>query len=165
MANIQPVDLSRAKWVLAAAMATTIIISNGVQAQTQTQTQTERPKTAEDGLSCAKDSEVVLESGILEQKKFRQLAQQWRNERGARSSAAQMAMLPAYQKIIGMGRDVIPLILGELQSEGDTPDHWFWALASIAHDNPVPAKSRGKLVEMAKAWLEWGRNNGYVQVV
>jgi hypothetical protein len=96
------------------------------------------------------------------QHKFDELALQWRNERGARASVADMAMLPAYQKIIGMGKDAIPMILTELKAEGHAPDHWFWALAAITQENPVPPKSRGKMVEMANAWLEWGQKEGHV---
>jgi hypothetical protein len=93
---------------------------------------------------------------------FQALVKDWRSSRGARSTMAEMAMLPAYQSIIGMGRDVVPLILAELKSEGDAPDHWFWALAAITRANPVLPNSRGKIREMAKAWLEWGEKAGYV---
>jgi hypothetical protein len=75
------------------------------------------------------------------------------------SNSAQMAMLRPYQKIIGMGRDAVPLILGELQRE---PDQWFWALEAITDENPVPAEAAGKVRLMAEAWLEWGREHGYL---
>jgi hypothetical protein len=94
--------------------------------------------------------------------RFQRLARQWKRERGALSTAAAMAALPSYRKIIGMGPAALPCILAELRSEGDSPSHWFLALAAIAEENPVPAESRGKLVEMAKAWLAWGKQEGYV---
>lgn len=94
--------------------------------------------------------------------KFRHLALQWKRERGAQSTVFGMAALPSYMKIIGMGKDALPLILEQLKSEANTPDHWFWALAAISDENPVPPESRGKLPEMAKAWLAWGQKEGYV---
>jgi len=39
-----------------------------------------------------------------------------------------MAMCDAYQKIIGLGPDAVPLIIAQMQSEADEPDQWFWAL-------------------------------------
>ena len=89
---------------------------------------------------------------------FRALAQQWRQERGPTSSTTQLAMCPSYQRIIGLGAAVVPLLLRELERQ---PDHWFWALKAITGADPVPAASRGKLREMAEAWLAWGREQGY----
>jgi hypothetical protein len=69
-----------------------------------------------------------------------------------------MALCPSYQRIIGLGPAVLPLLLRELERE---PDHWFWALKAIAGEDPVPGASRGKVREMARAWVEWGRQQGY----
>jgi hypothetical protein len=90
--------------------------------------------------------------------RFRRLAAEWKAERGAASSMTRMAMHPTYQQIIGMGPDAVPLILAELERE---PDHWFWALHAITGADPVPEQSRGKVVEMADAWVQWGREQGY----
>src|SRR2546427_11907635 len=109
--------------------------------------------------------EVVIDAPAahaIQYAKFKDLVRQWRNERGAKSSVAEMVMLPSYQKIMAMGPDAIPFILAELKAEDDAPDHWFWALAAIAYENPVPPESRGRLTEMAKAWIEWGQKAGYV---
>jgi len=54
------------------------------------------------------------------------------------------------------------MILDQLKSEGNAPGHWFWALASITRENPVLKNSRGKLLEMAKAWIAWGEEERYV---
>jgi hypothetical protein len=89
---------------------------------------------------------------------FRALAEQWRQERGPASSTTQLALCPSYQRIIGLGAAVVPLLLRELERQ---PDHWFWALKAITGADPVPAASRGKLREMAEAWLGWGREQGY----
>lgn len=89
---------------------------------------------------------------------FLELAEQWRQETGMLSVTSKISMHPAYQRIIGMGQPVIPLILRELERE---PDHWFWALTAITGENPIKPEQRGRLNEMAQAWIEWGRENGY----
>ena len=57
-----------------------------------------------------------------------------------------------------MGKAAVPLLLAELQRE---PDDWFWALHAITGAELVPEQSRGKIHEMADAWLTWGRQHGY----
>jgi hypothetical protein len=89
---------------------------------------------------------------------FLELAEQWRRETGMMSLVTKMSMHPAYQRIIGMGQAVVPLILRELEQE---PDHWFWALQAITGANPVKSEQRGRLKQMAEAWIQWGRENGY----
>jgi hypothetical protein len=96
-------------------------------------------------------------------KRFARLARQWREERSAMSSSsvARMAMCPSYQEIIGLGPEAIRPILQELRLRPD-PEHWFWALAAITRENPVPPQSRGKTHEMAVAWLRWGTEHGHI---
>ncbi|YAF96120.1 MAG: hypothetical protein AB3A66_26990 [Nodularia sp. CChRGM 3473] len=89
---------------------------------------------------------------------FTALVNQWRDENRGVSSTNQMSMHPAYQQIIGMGEAVIPLLLRELEKKSG---HWFWALKSITREDPVPPEYRGKVKEMIKVWLEWGKNRGY----
>ena len=89
---------------------------------------------------------------------FLRLADQWRDETWYCSFAKQKAEHPAYQKIVALGRKAVPLILAELERR---PSHWFGALHEITGANPVPSESRGKLDEMTKAWLKWGREQGY----
>jgi hypothetical protein len=91
-------------------------------------------------------------------RKFQELANVWKRERGPTSSITEMALHPAYQQIIGMGPAVIPYILGELEQR---PDHWFWALRSITGANPVKPEQRGRVKDMAKAWVQWGKDKGY----
>jgi len=85
------------------------------------------------------------------------LARAWRADVGPTSSLTDMAMHPAYQQIIGMGPEAVPLLLRELERR---PDHWFWALKAITGVDPVPPNQKGKLDEMAKAWVQWGRDRG-----
>jgi hypothetical protein len=95
---------------------------------------------------------------VDELRKFATLVEKWRSEIGPTSSITEMAMHPAYQQIIGMGPVVVPLLLRELEQR---PDHWFWALKAITGADPVEAEHRGRIDEMAKAWLKWGREQGY----
>ena len=74
------------------------------------------------------------------------------------SSTTDIAMLPSYQQIVGMGEIAVPLILRELETE---PAQWFWALRAITGENPVPPESRGRVREMTQAWIEWGHREGY----
>jgi hypothetical protein len=100
----------------------------------------------------------VTSSKVVEER-FRRLASEWKDQARFLSNTMRMAMLPSYQRIIGMGMPVVPLILEELQRE---PHHWFWALEAITEQNPVPAEAMGKTQEMAKAWVEWGKSQGLI---
>jgi hypothetical protein len=90
---------------------------------------------------------------------FARLAADWKAQSRYLSNTAQMAMLRPYQRIIGLGPAVVPHILAELDRE---PDQWFWALEAITGEDPVPADAAGKVREMARAWVDWGRARGLV---
>jgi hypothetical protein len=70
-----------------------------------------------------------------------------------------MAMHPAYQRIIGMGPRVVPLILRELRRK---PDHWFWALTAITGQDPIRPEDAGDILRMTQAWLDFGERQGYL---
>jgi hypothetical protein len=89
---------------------------------------------------------------------FLALARSWKQECGPSSSTTERSMSPSYQRIIGMGPAVVPLLLRELERQ---PDHWFWALKAITGADPVPEASRGKIRDMAQHWIAWGRAQGY----
>jgi hypothetical protein len=91
--------------------------------------------------------------------RFQELAQEWKAETRFMSFAQQKFLVPSYQRIIGLGPSAIPMILRELQS---SPDHWFWALAALTGENPVPADASGNFPAMTAAWLRWGRDQGYL---
>jgi hypothetical protein len=88
---------------------------------------------------------------------FEELAQSWKRDTAFESSIDAMVLHPAYQKIIGMGPDALPSVLVKLRDE---PDHWFWALAGITRENPIPDDRSGNFVVMREAWLDWGRAAG-----
>ena len=89
---------------------------------------------------------------------FQRFADLWRAECPPVSSAEKLAMHPMYQRIIGLGPDVLPCLFRELERG---PHHWFWALRAITGENPVVAENRGDLNAMAGDWLTWAKLNGY----
>jgi hypothetical protein len=89
---------------------------------------------------------------------FSELAKKWKSERRSTSFSSVIAMHPAYQRIIGMGKEAVPLILRDIENE---PDHWFWALRAITGEDPVSSEIRGDMQKMADAWVKWGREKGY----
>lgn len=78
----------------------------------------------------------------------------WKEDTKFKSSLTEMFLHPAYQRVIGLGPDVVPFILRELSDNGG---HWFWALAALTGINPVHADQEGKPRLMREAWLVWGR--------
>jgi hypothetical protein len=101
---------------------------------------------------------VSPESSLRE--RFKRLAAEWKEQSRFLSNTAQMALLEPYQRIIGMGPAVVPLILEELRRE---PDQWFWALESITEQNPVPPEAMGRVRLMAQAWVRWGEQQGLLE--
>jgi hypothetical protein len=105
-------------------------------------------------------SPVASTSGPADlRQRFQRLASEWKQQSHYLSNTAQMAMLKPYQRIIGMGWPVVPLLLEELQRE---PDQWFWALEAITGENPVPAEAAGRVRQMAQAWLDWAKKQGLI---
>lgn len=93
------------------------------------------------------------------EKTFRTLVEQWREDTRFVSSITSIVLHPAYQRIIGLGSDVVPLILSELQQRYD---QWFWALRAITAEDPVKSEDAGRIKKMAEAWLQWGRQKKYI---
>lgn len=107
--------------------------------------------------------EMLFEELVDDRAVFQSLVQAWHSERGATSSVAKMVACPSYQRIISLGRaKAVELILAQMESEGNDPDHWFWALQILTGANPVPEEDEGNLEAMAKTWLDWARKSGYV---
>jgi hypothetical protein len=106
----------------------------------------------------SREIEFVRGRRVLDER-FQKLVAAWREECGMLSSTTQKAIHPAYQQIIGMGPDVLPLIFGQLD---EAPGHWFWALRAITGQDPVPPGDVGDIPRMTEAWLRWGRERGYL---
>lgn len=93
----------------------------------------------------------------LPAERFQRLAATWQAETKYLSSLKEIVLNRAYQQIIGMGDQAVPLILRELERE---PDHWFWALTAITGYEPDLPEESANVETMAAAWLEWGRGRG-----
>lgn len=91
---------------------------------------------------------------------FQRLAQQWKEDTALVSSITEKAMHPAYQQIIGLGKEALPLIFGEMKRA--EPDHWFWALRAITGIDPVKPEVRGDVRGMTDSWLSWADSHGYL---
>ena len=92
---------------------------------------------------------------------FNALADKWVRETAVHSNPAIIARHPSYSQIVGMGKQAIPFILSELSQKRNRP-HWFQALHDINGMTPAPEESWGKVDEVAAAWLNWGRGQGYL---
>ena len=53
---------------------------------------------------------------------------------------------PAFQEILDLGEEVVPLMLRDLQ---ERPRLWVWALPHITGADPVPASDRGNIAKMS----------------
>lgn len=91
--------------------------------------------------------------------RFNSLSRRWKSETIHFSLIQQMVLHSAYQEIIGLGPQAIPLILNELKKE---PDFWFWALRALTGEDPTTKTIRGDLEAMTDAWLSWGRKHAYL---
>jgi hypothetical protein len=63
----------------------------------------------------------------------------------------------AYREIIGLGPEVVPLLLRDLEANHN---HWFAALREITRADPFP-EAAGNISEMVTAWLRWAKDHGY----
>ena len=97
---------------------------------------------------------------IAAEEKFNRLAAQWREETQFLSSSTEMAAHPAYQEIIGMGRDAVVFMLRGL--EAGELDHWFTALHLITGVDPVPPADSGRIEKMAGHWVAWGKSRNII---
>jgi hypothetical protein len=92
------------------------------------------------------------------EQKSRRLAETWYRAVGHHSSSSVLHSHLAYQEIISMGPEVVPLLLRDLE---DNHSRWYYALHAITGANPVPPEDRGRSAKVREAWLRWGRENGY----
>jgi hypothetical protein len=82
--------------------------------------------------------------------RFERLRADWHQATWSMSSLTSMVMHPAYQAIIGLGPQVVPILIEDLRSE---PEHWFWALRAIVGDDHGHGATT--LREAADRWISW----------
>jgi hypothetical protein len=92
------------------------------------------------------------------EQRFQTLAARWIEITRFRSNTRVLRSDPAYQELIALGKAIVPLIMAELEREPRAC--WFTVLTGLTAENPVPASASGRIDEMAKAWLDWGREHG-----
>lgn len=90
---------------------------------------------------------------------FRSHAESWLQETGLLSDPVKIFMHPSHLKIIGMGKDVLPLILKEVERGSG---HWFVALNAISPVNPVASGDENDIQRVTDSWLSWGRAEGLI---
>ncbi len=97
------------------------------------------------------------ESDHLKQR-FRELASEWDEATAHLSSMNEASEHPAYQEIIRLGPAVVPLLLQDMEANHT---HWFMALRALTQSDPIPQSAAGNIPKMVRAWVDWGKANGY----
>lgn len=113
------------------------------------------------GIITYPNSEIVASHPIAQEmliRNFNDLTEKWKQETVLESSMTKIAMNNSYQRIIGMGKQILPLILEDLYYNSN---NWFWALKSITGEDPTDPDMQGNLFQQRLAWLKWGDENGY----
>lgn len=78
------------------------------------------------------------------------LREWWTSETEYLSSVSKKVFHPAYQQIIGLGPQAVPLLIDFLRED---PDHWFWALASIVGEDHATGTTTPTAA--ARRWIDW----------
>lgn len=107
--------------------------------------------------SQATSKSTPIDSALSE--RFYSLTTLWQRDVEGLSSTTQMVKHPAYREIVEMGMPIVPLLLQELKND---PLYWLDALHTITGENPIDPEQRGRVRQMADAWLTWGERQGYV---
>jgi hypothetical protein len=106
-----------------------------------------------------KQVKVDVDTEPTVEERFRKLADEWSRETRAVSSVSVLVSHPKYQEIIRLGWKVVPILLHDLQNEGD---FWFPALAEITGVRPFDRSDAGKSKKMTAAWITWGKRKGII---
>lgn len=96
---------------------------------------------------------------ITVEARFRKLAEEWSREIGSASSVGVMTSHPKYREIVGLGWDVVPLLLSDLRAGRG---FWFTALAEITGIRPFDPRDAGRSKRMSEAWIRWGKRKGII---
>ena len=91
---------------------------------------------------------------------FRNAVAEWTCEKRTNVEREKLAAHPAFRRIVAMGQEAVPYLLREVKRE---PNLLVLALREITGENPAPRESRGKISEVAKAWVAWGEKKGLLR--
>ena len=89
-------------------------------------------------------------------RKFKILKSVWENDTVFSSSISEITNHPAYHSVIKLGKEVVPLIIEDLQS---TNNHWFYALEYLTGSNPITQEHQGLVPLMKQDWINWYQNH------
>jgi adenine-specific DNA-methyltransferase len=89
--------------------------------------------------------------------RFKELANDWHEATAHLSNLRKIVRHPSYREIVNMGEPIVPFLLARLRREPD----WAPALMEITGENPVRSKANSDIREISRAWIEWGRQQGY----
>lgn len=104
---------------------------------------------------------LLQDRGNIVRGRFHRLRITWEHETAVESNPIRIVGHSAYQEIIKLGWDVVPLIIRE---NANRPNHWHTALNKITGQDPVRDEHAGNLVAIAQDWIVWaddvGKPNG-----
>jgi hypothetical protein len=98
-------------------------------------------------------------ASLTDAEDFEELAGNWLKSTAMLSSLEKKVLHKDYQRIIGIGKPALPLILSEMRRR---PGHWFWALDAITKGKVNPAEHCETLTEATAAWIQWGEIQGII---
>lgn len=90
---------------------------------------------------------------------FYKYSRAWEEETGGVSSLSEITGSMNYLRIIAMGERALPFIFAELSKR---PAPWFVALRAITRNDQIGVEYPGDFRRKGMAWLEWGKENGYI---
>lgn len=93
------------------------------------------------------------------QELFQANAEKWEQETGPISSVTDLTAHPSYQAIIGLGWEVVPILLTDLR---ERKRFWFPALNAITGIRPFDPADAGNGKRMTAAWIQWGKRKGLI---
>jgi ABC-type sugar transport system substrate-binding protein len=96
----------------------------------------------------------------IDQKVGRLIAQ-WDDETAYLSSTTQIEAHPAYRAIIALGKPALPALFRAMERTRN--GHLDGAVGAITGVQPVPAESAGRMHAIADIWVNWAKENGYLQ--
>ena len=118
-----------------------------------------RAREAQESLGQSLTSVISYQEALLSEH-VRTLADEWRAATLLMSSPSDTVSHPAYQAIVHLGPEVVPILLRDLQRDSD---FWFAALTEITGENPIHPEQWGDMKAMADAWVRWGRQRNLIR--
>src|SRR5437763_10820138 len=89
------------------------------------------------------------------------LLKQWRDETAVISSSTVIASHPALCAIVALGPAALPALFRDLAQTRN--GHMDTALTAITGVQPVPVGKSGRMREIANIWVQWAKENGYLE--